>query len=155
MLYLTTLYMSILIQMTQPRENDAGLRNRPDCGRIQAKKLTAGMDTEFIVHSKVWIEDKRGGAVFGAGRYAILEAVERLRSFQAAAKELKMSYRAVWCRIKVSEERLGKALVVRDGRGTKLTPFARELMTAFLDMESRVRREADTAFADHTLNMLK
>ncbi|MCW5207027.1 LysR family transcriptional regulator [Desulfobulbus sp. F5] len=113
------------------------------------------MAAEFIVHSKVWIEDGQGNAVFGAGRYAILEAVERLRSLQAAAKELKMSYRAVWCRIKVSEECLGQALVVRDGRGSKLTPFAHELMTAFLDMERRVRREADAAFADHTLNMLK
>jgi molybdate transport system regulatory protein len=123
--------------------------------QLQCKKWATGMATEFIVHSKVWIEDERGNAVFGSGRHAILEAVDRLRSLQAAAKELKMSYRAVWCRIKISEERLGKSLIVRDGRGSKLTPFARELMTAFQNMQIKVRSESDAAFADQMLDMLK
>jgi len=101
----------------------------------------------FAIRSKVWIEDREGQAVFGTGRYQILEAVERLQSLQAAAKELKMSYRAVWCRIKASEERLGKTLVIRAGRGSQLTPFARELMAAYQQVQTRVRDESDSVFA--------
>lgn len=100
----------------------------------------------FVIRSKIWIDDRQGKAVFGPGRYRILEAVDRLQSLQAAAKELKMSYRAVWCRIKASEERLGKPLVIREGRGSQLTPFARELMTAFLEIQSKVRSESDSVF---------
>jgi molybdate transport system regulatory protein len=103
--------------------------------------------TGFVIRSKVWIEDSQGKAVFGSGRYRILEAVDRLQSLQAAAKELKMSYRAVWCRIKASEERLGKTLVIREGRGSQLTPFARELMASFLGIEAKVREESDSVFA--------
>jgi molybdate transport system regulatory protein len=103
--------------------------------------------TGFVIRSKIWIEDREGKAVFGSGRYRILEAVDRLQSLQAAAKEMKMSYRAVWCRIKASEERLGRTLVMREGRGSQLTPFARELMTMFQEMEDRVRDDADAGFA--------
>jgi len=60
----------------------------------------------YTIHSKIWIEDEDGHVVFGEGRYRILEAVDRLQSLQAAAGELKMSYRALWGRIKASEERL-------------------------------------------------
>ncbi|OGR07227.1 MAG: ModE family transcriptional regulator [Deltaproteobacteria bacterium RIFOXYD12_FULL_50_9] len=109
----------------------------------------------FVIQSKIWIDDSQGMAVFGPGRYRILEAVDRLQSLQAAAKELKMSYRAVWCRIKASEERLGKTLVIREGRGSRLTPFARELMTAFLGIQTRVREESDAAFANLMSNSLK
>ncbi len=101
----------------------------------------------FVIRSKIWIEDGEGKAVFGSGRYRILEAVARLQSLQAAAKELKMSYRAVWCRIKASEQRLGRALVMREGRGSQLTPFARELMIMFQEVEDKVRADADTGFA--------
>jgi len=100
----------------------------------------------FVIRSKIWIEDGQGKAVFGPGRYRIFEAVGRLQSLQAAAKELKMSYRAVWCRIKSSEERLGKPLVIREGRGSQLTPFARELMTAFEEVQAKVREESDAVF---------
>lgn len=111
--------------------------------------------TRFTIRSKVWIEDGEGKAVFGAGRYRILDAVDRLQSLQAAAKELKMSYRAVWCRIKTSEERLGQALVIRKGRGSRLTPFARELMAAFLDIQNRVRQESDSSFQSRMVPTLE
>ena len=102
---------------------------------------------KYAIRSKIWIEDGAGRPVFGAGRCRILEAVDRLRSLQAAARELKMSYRAVWGRIRASEERLGKTLVAREGRGSRLTPYAVELMRAFQDIEARVKGEADAAFA--------
>ena len=50
----------------------------------------------FRIRSKIWIENKEGQVIFGAGRLEILAAIVRNGSIHAAAKELKMSYRAVW-----------------------------------------------------------
>lgn len=102
----------------------------------------------YSVKSKVWIEDADGRIVFGLGRFRILEAVERLGSLQAAARELKMSYRAVWCRVKLSEERIGKPLVVRQGRGSGLTADAERLMKAFRRVQTIVETESDEVFGD-------
>lgn len=82
----------------------------------------------YLIRTKVWIQDPDGKVVFGLGRYRILQAVQDTDSLQAAAKELKMSYRAVWMRIRASEKRTGRELVVRDGKGSRLTPFAENLM---------------------------
>lgn len=109
------------------------------------KGVPAGMK-HCTVHSKIWIEDEHGHVVFGEGRYRILDAVDRMQSLQKAAVELKMSYRAVWGRIKASEERLGKALVAREGRGSCLTPYAMDLMTRYQELQKRIRQEADAAF---------
>ena len=101
----------------------------------------------WTIHSKIWIEDEHGNVMFGEGRYRILEAVDRLQSLQQAAVELKMSYRALWGRVKASEERLGQPLVAREGRGSRLTPYARNLMIRYQELQKRIRQEADTAFA--------
>ncbi len=62
--------------------------------------------------------------VFGLERYRMLILIRGLGSMHAAATQLKMSYRAVWMRLRKSEERIGKKLVVREGKGATLTPFA-------------------------------
>lgn len=100
----------------------------------------------FTVRSKVWIEDEAGKVVFGLGRYRILRTVERTGSLLAAAKELRMSYRAIWCRIRSSEERLDRTLVTREGKGSRLTGFARTLLVQFDELQARVSTEADEVF---------
>lgn len=101
---------------------------------------------QCTIHSKIWIEDEHGHVLFGEGRYRILEAIDRLQSLQKAAAELKMSYRALWGRVKASEERLGQPLVAREGRGSRLTPYALNLMTRYQELQKRIRHEADEAF---------
>jgi molybdate transport system regulatory protein len=103
------------------------------------------------IKSKVWIVDSNGKVVFGAGRLRILELVEEHGSIHAAAKELKMSYRAVWGKIKATEDRLGQALVRRkpDGArrgGSELTPFAATIMEGFRQLETVIGKEADLLF---------
>jgi molybdate transport system regulatory protein len=100
----------------------------------------------FAVRSKIWIEDMEGNAVFGLGRYRILKTIRRSGSMHAAAKQLQMSYRAVWMRIRTSEERIGKALVVREGKGSKLTPFAENLMKQFKRLHTIVGVESDDVY---------
>jgi molybdate transport system regulatory protein len=105
----------------------------------------------FYIRSKVWMEDEDGNVVFGLGRLRILEAVQRLGSINAAAKELKMGYRAIWGRITASEERLGKPLLVRNvggssGGGSQLTPFAESLMERFRTLHRTVEIESDALY---------
>jgi len=110
-------------------------------------------ESELEVRSKVWIVDGQGEVVFGRGRMKILEAVRQCGSIHAAAKELKMSYRAVWGRIKATEDRLGKPLLVRNiggstGGGSQLTDFALDLMHRFQALQGEVGKEADRLFQE-------
>ncbi len=105
------------------------------------------------IRSKIWIAAPDGEVVFGLGRMKMLEAIRRTGSIHAAAKELGMSYRAVWGRIKATEERLGEALLLRNiggasGGGSELTPFALELMERFQKLHQLVARESDKLFAE-------
>jgi len=111
-------------------------------------------DVDFQIRSKLWIEDAEGKVVFGLGRYRILDAIDRLGSLHAAAKDLHMSYRAVWCRVRASEERLGKPLVTRKGRGSALTPLALRLMKQFRRIQSVVEKESDDIYDDLMSNHL-
>ena len=102
--------------------------------------------TVFAIRSKIWIEDMEGNVVFGLGRYRILDMIGRLGSMHAAAIQLHMSYRAVWMRIRTSEERIGKPLVVREGKGSRLTAFAENLMKQFKRLHAIVEAESDDVY---------
>jgi len=69
-----------------------------------------------------------------------LEAIEECRSLSAAAKKLRMSYRAAWGRLRASEDRLGIPLVeLTDNRqGMRLTAEAKKLRDAFVELEKRI-----------------
>ncbi len=84
---------------------------------------------------KIWMEQD-GRVAFAEGRRMLLEAVDRLGSLNAAAKELGMSYRAAWGKIKATEEALGLKLLDvktggKGGGGAKLTHEARELVSLY------------------------
>lgn len=85
--------------------------------------------------------------MFGRGRYRILDMIRRVGSMHAAAKQLRMIYRAVWMRIRTSEERIGKQLVVRQGKGSKLTPFAENLLKQFKRLHTIVETESDEVYS--------
>ena len=101
----------------------------------------------YSVRSKVWIEDAEGNVVLGPGRYRMLEAVRRLGSLQSAARELRMSYKALWARISATEARLGQALLDKDRSGSRLTPAAEELLQRYIRLDRRVAAECDELFA--------
>jgi molybdate transport system regulatory protein len=88
------------------------------------------------VCTKIWLEDASGRLLMGDGRLAILAAVASSGSLSAAARELGMSYRAAWGKIRATESRLGTTLVegVSGGAGhggAKLTPAAHTLLRRF------------------------
>ncbi len=111
------------------------------------------------VKSRIWIEDEIGQVVFGAGRLKILKAVEKCGSIHAAAMELHMSYRAVWGKIKATEDRLGKELVAKKaggkhGGGSALTPFAKILIERFSHLDMMIRTTTDNLFEGLFANIL-
>jgi molybdate transport repressor ModE-like protein len=105
----------------------------------------------LVPRVKVWFEAGENYA-FGFGLSKILQAVERAGSIKHAAADLGLSYRYVWGRIKQAEKALGRPLVATQvgGQGrqrSSLTPEARLLLTAFLDLRGRMRRLLAEVFA--------
>ncbi len=88
---------------------------------------------------KLWLE-KDGRVIFGPGRNELLHEIEENQSLNAAAKKMKMSYRAAWGRMKASEDRLGMKLVeLTDNRqGMRLTGEGRKLKDTFLELEEKI-----------------
>lgn len=104
------------------------------------------------VRTKIWIDDEHGNVIFGSGRVRMLEAVDRLGSMNKAARELNMSYRALWGRIKSTEDRIGaKVLVAKPGGGkqcgSSLTPTGKKLLEKYKRLRERVLKSADEEFA--------
>jgi molybdate transport system regulatory protein len=103
------------------------------------------------VRTKVWIDDDHDRVIFGSGRARMLEAIDRLGSMNKAAKEMKMSYRAVWGRIKSTEERMGAKIVTASpgggkGRGSILTPTGKRLLEEYRLLKDRIVKQADREF---------
>jgi len=103
------------------------------------------------VRYKLWIEDETGKQILGEGLVRILELIERHGSIIGAARELKMSYRACWGKIKEMERRFGKSLIephVGGGknRGTLLTTEARKMLRQFHLFQEDVSQKAESLF---------
>ena len=98
---------------------------------------------------KIWIEEN-GKVIFGKGRDEILKSIEEQHSLNAAAKELGMSYRAAWGRLKASEERMEKKLVEtsREEKSLHLTDMARAFIERFEKMEKDVENVLESAERD-------
>lgn len=108
------------------------------------------------IKHKIWIE-KGGKVVFGKGRDDILQAIDKQKSLNAAAKKLEMSYRAAWGRLKASEERLGMKLVDIGGhdKAMQLTAQARALIKRFEKLEKDVDELLHKADQDFQKLILK
>ena len=103
------------------------------------------------VRTKIWINDDHDKVIFGGGRVHMLETIDRLGSMNKAAKELKMSYRALWGRIKSTEERIGAKILESkpgggEGRGSVLTPTARKFLDRYKQLQQKIIAVADREF---------
>ncbi len=87
------------------------------------------------IDGRFWLT-KEGQSFLGTGRIELLERIDKIGSIHAAAKEMKMSYKAAWERINGMNALADQPLIERTtggkgGGGTKLTPYARELIATF------------------------
>jgi molybdate transport system regulatory protein len=100
------------------------------------------------VRSKIWIENDEGRLIIGTGRMRILEAILELGSINKAAQKLKQPFRAVWGKIKATEERCGFKLVERTGDGSRLTEDGLELLMTYSRLRNRCKKYSDVQFRD-------
>ncbi|MFA6143328.1 MAG: TOBE domain-containing protein [Sulfurimonas sp.] len=87
------------------------------------------------IDGRFWFT-KEGQSFLGSGRVELLQLIDTTGSINAAAKAMKMSYKAAWERINSMNALADKPLIDRTtggkgGGGTKLTPYARELIATF------------------------
>jgi molybdate transport system regulatory protein len=100
------------------------------------------------VRSKIWIENEKGQLVIGTGRLRILQTILELGSMNKAAQKLKQPFRAVWGKIRATEERCGFKLVERTSEGSKLTKEGMELLWSYTRLRNRCEKYTDHQFED-------
>ncbi len=105
----------------------------------------------YVIHTKIWIEDDKGGAVFGAGQLKILETIDKEGSISAAAKKMKMGYRSMWGKLNKIEQRLGKQVLIRkkggiSGGASVLTSEAKILVEKFRHLQQKINLDAKNTF---------
>ncbi|MBI5250900.1 MAG: LysR family transcriptional regulator [Desulfomonile tiedjei] len=100
------------------------------------------------VRSKIWIENEKGKLVIGTGRLRILETILELGSMNKAAQKLKQPFRAVWGKIRATEQRCGFKIVERTSEGSKLTKEGLELLWSYTRLRNRCEKYTDNQFED-------
>ena len=87
------------------------------------------------IDGRFWLT-KGGKSFLGPGRIELLHMIEKTGSINAAAKEMKMSYKAAWERINSMNELADQPIIQRQtggkgGGGTTLTSYAHELIKTY------------------------
>lgn len=104
------------------------------------------------VRSKIWIE-VNGETVFGSGRRALLEGIDRLGSINKAAQATNISFRKALSYIQSMERRLNLRLVDRkaggrNGGGAVLRKEAKVLLRKYGKLEEGIHDMLDEKFRD-------
>ncbi|MDD2449348.1 MAG: TOBE domain-containing protein [Sulfurimonas sp.] len=87
------------------------------------------------IDGRFWLS-KDGESFLGSGRIQLLKIIEKTGSMNAAAKEMKMSYKAAWERLNSMNALADEPLITRTtggrgGGGTTLTPYAHQLIQTY------------------------
>ncbi len=98
--------------------------------------------------SSQWIVDDQDKIVIGKGRMEILENIETTGSINQAAKTMKMSYKAVWSKIKATEKHLNFRIVHTDRKeGTRLSKKGKELLEKYRLLKKECTSADDDIFS--------
>jgi molybdate transport system regulatory protein len=104
--------------------------------------------TQLRLKSRQWIVDEHDNIVMGEGRKEIFENIERTGSINKTAKIMKMSYKAVWGKIKASEKHVDFKIVHTDRKnGTHMTTEGKELLNKYRLLKEKCLLEEDRLFA--------
>ena len=88
-----------------------------------------------------------GGIIMGHGRMLILESIHRTGSINKTAKELNMSYKSVWSKIKSTQANFGRPVVhATRTHGTSLTPEGRQLLERYKQLNRQCIQADDGIF---------
>lgn len=109
--------------------------------------------SESTIKCKFWLE-KEGKILFGPGGAVLLDKIHSTGSLSAASKELGMSYRAAWGRLKRLEENLGQALVMKLGgnkSGYCLTELGKQFVSSYYKAEE-IKNKAEKEMMETCFN---
>jgi molybdate transport system regulatory protein len=94
------------------------------------------------LRSSQWIVDEDDNIIIGHGRAEILRNIEKTGSINQTAKLMKMSYKAVWSKIKATEKHLETRIVHTDRKeGSRLSEEGKELLEKY----GRLKQECMSA----------
>jgi molybdate transport system regulatory protein len=97
--------------------------------------------------SSQWIVDENDDIIIGEGRMEILEHVENTGSINQAAKMMKMSYKAVWSKIKYTEKHLNAKIIHSDKKtGSRLTREGKNLLEKYRLLKKKCMAADDKIF---------
>jgi molybdate transport system regulatory protein len=103
--------------------------------------------TKLQLRSNQWIVDDQNNIIIGKGRMEILENIEKTGSINQAAKIMKMSYKAVWSKIKATEKHLNTRIVIADRKeGTCLSKDGKELLEKYRLLKKKCMTADDEIF---------
>lgn len=97
--------------------------------------------------SSQWIVDEHDNPVIGMGRMEILDNIEKTGSINQTAKMMKMSYKAVWSKIKTTEKHLNTVIVHTDRKeGSRLSREGKELLEKYRRLKKECLSADDKLF---------
>lgn len=102
---------------------------------------------ELKLRSSQWIVDKNNNIIIGEGRAKILEHIDRTGSMNQAAKLMKMSYKAVWSKIKTTEKHMNTCIVHTDRKdGSRLSQEGKALLKKYKLLKAQCMSADDKIF---------
>ena len=91
--------------------------------------------------------DEDNNIIIGEGRAKILENIEKTGSMNQAAKMMKMSYKAVWSKIKATEKHMNACIVHTDRKdGSRLSQAGKDLLEKYKLLKSQCMSADDEIF---------
>ena len=101
------------------------------------------------LRSSQWIVDEHDNIVIGEGRAEILKNIEKTGSINQTAKVMKMSYKAVWSKIKATEKHLNTRIVHTDRKeGSRLSREGKELLEKYSRLKEECMSADDKIFSN-------
>ena len=105
--------------------------------------------TSISLKSRHWLVDENNKIIMGEGRKEIFETIEKTGSINKTAKIMKMSYKAVWGKIRATEEHMKTKLVAADRQeGSYLTKEGKELLKKYQIMKEKCLEADEKVFSD-------
>jgi len=99
------------------------------------------------LRSSQWIVDEHNNIIIGNGRAEILKNIEQTGSINQTAKVMKMSYKAVWSKIKATEKHLDTRIVHTDRKeGSRLSREGKELLQKYRRLKEECMSVDDKIF---------
>ena len=102
---------------------------------------------ELKLRSSQWIVDEDNNIIIGEGRAKILEHIDQTGSMNQTAKLMKMSYKAVWSKIKMTEKHMNACIVYTDRKaGSRLSEEGKDLLKKYKRLKAQCMSSDDKIF---------